>query len=391
MVEREGCDCNPCPAKINRRFDSSEPKLLTSIDEIERFDMEYWEVTKGLPFRTGSVLRVPSASYHRWGIGITDENRCEISQLADWFREKDYVEREHNQEIEKIEKSSHSASIRGRMAKFIGDMTKEILRSVDDGKRELRICNLGASTGQVAIAVAAAMSRDSRTSDTLRRTTFHLVDYSGRKLDIARKGLDMYKPGQIRQHPMRDNEFFVENALKFDAVVCLGHLHKKPFLDILSRVHSALVDKGVIVSGDWHSSLCDEPFFMYQMLEMMGTERRRLDIFRELFGTLLSPTTVRGLCDEERTAVREHQLMWLKLITDSRDRLVKMPTQPRFYIGGAFRTTETTMQEFKDHGFEVDYQAIRKAFPNMNTHAVPKPMIRGTDRATVMIGLRRDR
>ncbi len=391
MEEREGCDCSPCPVKIHKRFDSSEPALLTSIDDIERFDMEYWEVTKGLPFRTGSILRVPSASYRRWGIEITDENRKELSQLADWFREKDYVEREQNREIEKIEKSSHSVSIRARMAKFIGDMTKEILRSVDDGKQEIRICNLGASTGQVAVAVAAALNRDSRTSEMLERTTFHLVDYSGRKLDIAKKNLEMYRPGQIRQHAVRDNEFFNESALEFDAVVCLGHLHKKPFLDVLSKIHKALVQKGVVVSGDWHSSLCDEPFFMYQMLEMMGTERRRLDMFRELMGSLLSPSKVAGLCDEEKAAVREHQLMWLKLINESRDRLAKMPTEPRFYIGGAFRTTKTTLREFEEHGFDVDYGAIRKAFPNINTHAVPKPMIRGTDRATVMIGLKRNR
>jgi SAM-dependent methyltransferase len=391
MDEREGCECSPCPAKINRRFESSEPKLLTSIDDIERFDMEYWEITKGLPFRTGSILRAPSTAYPRWGIQITDENRSELSRMADWFREKDVVEREQNQELEKIEKSSQSTSIRARMAKMIGDMTKEVLRSVDEGKREIRICNLGASTGQVAVAVAAALSRDSRTAGILERATFHLVDYSGRKLDIAKKGLEMYKPGQIRQHPMRDSEFFNESSLEFDAVVCLGHLHKKPFLNVLTKIHKSLVEKGVLVSGDWHSSLCDEPSFMYRLLEMMGTEKRRLDIFRELMGSLLNPTAASGLCDEEKEAVRQHQLMWIRLITESRDRLAKMPRDPRLYIGGAFRTTKTTMREFKEHGFEVDYGAIRKAFPKMNTHAVPKPMIRGTDRATVMIGLRRHR
>lgn len=391
MDEREGCECAPCPAKINKRFETSEPRLLTSIEDIERFDMEYWEVTKGLPFRTGSILRAPSSAYGNWGILVTDENRGKLSQMADFFREKDIVERESNQEIEKIEKSSQSASIRGRMAKMIGDMTKEVLRSVDNGRREFRVCNLGASTGQVAIAVAAALNRDSRTADILPRTTFYLVDYSGRKLDMARKGLEMYKPGQIRTEPKRDNEFFGETGLEFDAVVCLGHLHKKPFLDVLANIHSSLVEKGVLVSGDWHSSLCDEPYFMYRLLDMMGTERRRLDMFRELMGTLLKPATASGLCEEEKVAVRQHQEMWVQLITDSRERLAKMSRDPRLYLGGAFRTTKTTMREFREHGFEVDYGAIRKAFPNMNTHAVPKPMIKGTDRATVMIGLKRSR
>ena len=391
MDEREGCECSPCPAKIGKRFEISEPKLLTSIDEIEQFDREYWEVTKGLPFRTGSILRAPSSAYRHWGIQITEDNRRELSEMADWYREKDATEREANQEIEKIEKSSQSTSIRARMAKMAGDMTKEVLRSVDDGKREIRICNLGASTGQVAVAVAAALNRDSRTAGILERTTFHLVDYSGRKLALAKKGLEMYKPGHIRQHPIRDNEFFDETRYEFDAVVCLGHLHKKPFLDILTKIHSSLVDKGVLVSGDWHSSLCDEPSFMYQLLEMMGLEKRRLDTFRELMGSLLRPTTSSTLCEEEKAAVREHQLMWLRLMSNSRDRLAKMPREPRFYIGGAFRTTKTTMRELEKHGFEVDYGMIRKAFPNMNTHAVPKPMIRGTDRATVMIGLRRKR
>ena len=114
-------------------------------------------------------------------------------------------------------------------------------------------------------------------------------------------------------------------------------------------------------------------------------------MFRELMGTLLRPRTLSGLCEEEREAVKQHQQMWLRLMDNSRERMVKMPKDPRFYIGGAFRTTKTTMREFKEHGFDVDYQQIRKAFPQINTHAVPKPMIRGTDRATVMIGLRRKR
>lgn len=391
MVERDGCKHTSCRVNINRRFNSSAPKLLTSVDEIDRFDKEYWEVTKGLPFRTGSLLRAPSASYERWGMQVTDENREDLARMADWFREKDACERESNHEIEKIEKSSISASIRGRMASLIGDMTKEVLAAVDDGKREIKICNLGASTGQTAVAVAAALYNDSRTSNMLRRTSFHLVDYSARKLDIAKKNLEMFMPGSIRLHPVRDNDFFEETLPRFDAVVSLGHFHKKPFLDVLGSIHQSLSEKGVLVSGDWHSSLCDEPFFMFRLLEMIGLERWRLDMFRDLMGSLLIPTTCYNLCEEEKDAVKQHQDMWLKLINNSRDRVVKMPNQPRFYIGGAFRTTKATMREFEAHGFDVDYGAIRKAFPHINIHPVPKPMIRRTDRATVMIGLRRTR
>ena len=64
-------------------------KLISSIDELDAFDKRLTEITKNLVIRTGSIFKVPSSAYHRWGIEITDENREWLKKQSGKFYEKD--------------------------------------------------------------------------------------------------------------------------------------------------------------------------------------------------------------------------------------------------------------------------------------------------------------
>jgi SAM-dependent methyltransferase len=381
-------DTTPCSSRISMRFMTDAPTLLTGMEDIKQFDSEFWECTKGLYVRTGSILRVPSSAYPKWGIRVTSENKAKLAAQAEWFRRKDYAEREDIPEVDKIEKSKHSASTRGTMAVTIGAMTKEALREASGPV--LRVCNIAANTGEAAVALASAIHMDPTTREILERTFFHLVDYSAKKLEIAKRNLERYVPAQrIELHPQGDCQFFDDNTRTFNAVFCLGHFHKKPFLDVLAQIHRSLVDGGVLVSGDWHSSICDQPHTMYQTLRMMGVDKRRLGMFENLMGNLMKPRED-WLSDEEREAVRQHQQMWIDLVAQSGSRIAEIKGQPRFYIGGAFRTTKRTMWEIERRGFVVSTDEIRRIFPRMQMHS-PRRMVRGADSATVMMGVKRAR
>jgi len=368
---------------------SSEFELNSSIDDIRAFDQEFWEVTKGLPIRTGSVVRVPSSYYHRWGIRITDENRQELVEMADSVREKDRMEREDNQELQWMGKTELSNAIRSRMAGHIGYLVREIVKEVDDGERTFRICDLAAGNGLAAVSIASSITMDDETAGTIGRMTFDLIDYSGARLDSARKNLERFKPGDIRQHVSNDRLFLEETGVKFDFVTSLCHFHKKPFTRYLKAIHNVLRDDGALVSGDWHSSMCTHPLYVYQLFERMNFESKRLDRFRALFGSLLSPISEREVLQEEIQAMRDHADHWVEVWRRLPELLQRSPREPRLYVLGAFDTSRERVKKFEENGFTVDAEKIRTAFPKARIQKPITRMLSGSDHAAVMLCIKK--
>lgn len=364
---------------------NSEFRLRSTMEEIENLDKEFWEVTKGLPVRTGSILRVPSSSYGKWGIEITPDNMDALERIVDSVRQKDKAEREQNEEISRMGKTELSKTTKNRMARMMGHIVKEVLRVTDDGRREIRICDLAAGNGLTSAAVLNAMIMDPETAGLVGRTSFYLIDYSGARLDSARKNLGQFKPGDISVYPTNDERFLSETGVKFDVVTSLCHFHKKPFMGHLQRIKEVLAENGALISGDWHSSLCNRPHHIYQLFEEMGIEKRRLDMFRKLFGSLLAPESEREVRSEEVQAIRDHKSHWLEVWRRLPEQLRKSPKEPRLYVLGAFETSRARAKKLEDNGFTLDDDKLRTAFPGAKLQKYPFRMLSRSDHAAVIL------
>lgn len=362
--------------------------LLTSIGDIESFDDALCDVTKGLPIRTGSVTRVASSDYHRWGIGLTEDNAWALKDLVEWYRLKDMREMERYPEKEFVQATSFVSGLRSSMARVMAFIIKEMMLSIDDGKREFAVCDLAAGRGKASTAIAAALRSDEVSMKILERTVFHLVDFSAAKLAQAQAGLEIYSPKAIKTHARSDDEFFGETGERFDLVVSLAHLHKKSFPEIYSSISNALLENGALVSGDWHSSMCQHPIFIYQLLERMNIEARRLDMFRSLMCEFLSPDSSPALSVEEIRAISDHQEYWTDVYLDILQSSSRGPRDVRFYILGAFDTTKSRVEKMEAAGLETDNGRIRAAFPEAKLPVLPKGLINGADRASITVGIR---
>ena len=381
-------DATDSDKPIVKRYPSNH--VFTSVEDICEFDKEVWEVTKGLPIRTGSILRVPSESYSQWRMGLTEENREKLAEMADEFRKKDYKERERNPNIENVQKTSESISMRDSMARVIGHIVKEVMGALDKSKREFSICELATGRGHASSAIAAALWGDSKTSTLLKRTSFYLVDYSGKKLEDVRGQLETYSPKHIHLDFSNDDDFLKGTRERFDIVVSLCHFHKKPFLqDTLKGIHDILTDKGVLVSGDWHSRLCNHPSDIYHLLEMMGAEAARLNLFRDLFGRFLEPSSYPDLEPGEIMAVTDHQEHWVDVHYDILQSRSTMVEGTRMYVLGAFDTTRKRIEKLEKADLITDPEKIRRAFPKASLTDNPMRMVKASDRASVIMAMKK--
>lgn len=367
---------------------------VSDMADIKRFNERFWEITKGLPVFTGSLVRISSEFYENWGIHLTDENRSALKELADHFYTKDLDERSYFRQNKEFESGGNEEDVEDSMAWLIGENVREILRSMDDGKRRFNIVDLGSNDGRASEQVASALQGDSQTAGLLKRVTFHLVDFLGRRLDAAREQLLLYDVDSKRysQHVPDFLSDRISLGQEFDVVVSLSHFHKLPFPGYLKDVHKVLADNGAMVVGDWHSPLCSHPYYIYRFFQRSGVPSKRLELFRRLYGDRLTDPDLSKdqqdrLTPEEKMAMDEQEDFWAtKCSTIEQRKLVAL--KPRLYLLGAYDTSRGRIAKLEDAGFTTDLDAIRKAFQRSRFTRLPKRMT-GSDSAVVMVAIKR--
>jgi len=205
---------------------------FTKFEDICEFDEAFWEVTKELPIRTGSILRLSSEAYSRWRVKVTEENKEQLVERYDEFRLKDYRERDNNREIKNVEKTPFSRTMRNSMVRIMGHLAKEIMLSRDDGEMEHTVCDLACGLGQSVSALASALYAEEETRGLLERTRFYLVDYSAAKLDKVRETLLKYNAAEVELRAVKDTRFLDNTSKEFDIIMSLCHFHKKPLFPL---------------------------------------------------------------------------------------------------------------------------------------------------------------
>jgi len=364
--------------------------LLSSVEEIKEFDKEFWEVTKGLPIRSGSLLKVPSSSYHRFGIKLTPENRPDLISASERFYRRDIeenLEREMLHQTEETEETKQKREVERKMSWVIGDSVRETMHSLDDGTRKFRIVEIGMR--EISSAIAGELYMHQETRALLDRVEFHLVDWSPTALLEARTMLHRLYGLDAQNHDFLDfGDFLLKSAdREFDFIVSVGSFHHKSTPDFLLEIKRCLKDDGILLSGEWYSALWHHPYTLYKLLEVMGTDERRLSMFASLFGELLSPSPGWVARQEEVKAISEHTDYWLKI--QSELNAMGSSGRPRLYMLKANLTSREYSENLRSAGFETDLEKIKTAFPKATISDLPRSMLKGSDFAVVTAAIKR--
>ncbi len=360
---------------------------VSSIEDIQRLDQEFWEVTKGLTVRTGSVLRVPSSHYKDWGIKITDENRDELKKISQGYRKKDAREKEDDGKIERIERTATNLQHKERMTIDIAKGVVEAMRSMMDHE-EINIAVIPSSRGSLADMIYYGMLTDDELKTRMDRVKLHLVDLSQKKLaDTPAKMLDSV---DTRTYPI-DDEMFLKFAgkEKFDIVASLCHFSKKSFkTEYFELLSGSIRSGGALVSGDWHSIFANRPLYTFELLQAMNVDRKRLEKMRDIFGKLLGLNTQTSLMIDEMNSLAHHGAHWIEVWRKMPEIEARSARPPRVYFLGAYDTSRERRAALTQCGFSLDADDIRRAFPRSMINPTRK-MMRDVDRAAVHFALKK--
>lgn len=376
--------------------ESCRPAPLTSIQDIIAFEAALKEITHHFPkpIRIGSPLRAWEGAWHRWGIAATGENREELIRRANECYEKDDMEcRPDTHERDSLREYKRRIA-QGKVQQLqahLANIVKEAMRVLDDGMRNFNILDIASGIGRDSAAIVTALRGDQRTEGLLRRTAFHLVDYSDR-LALAEKNLRELEVSTI-PHAMSDErflrEFAPEKSGTFDFVVMSSHLHKKPALSsYLGSVRKILGEGGLFISADWHSLMPQSPADVYDILQDLGVGRNGLNEFRRLLGPLMIQTMQETTSAEELRALQDHHSHWKKIMGEVGDRRYGAALKVR--IISAFTTTQQLRGELSHAGFETNRDRIRGAFPGATLpERLPLQVKAHVDTAAVTVALKR--
>jgi len=364
-------------------------KLITDINEIRDFIEKFLEITSGTLIVPGSPLRVSSAAYHRWGIGITSENLEQLKEMAEDAYLNQVPVGEERSDVERTIRPKLREWVEPRMARYMGDTVKEMLKSIGLSGDKISICEVPARDAEVSCAAAMAITFDSETAGMMQRTEFHMVDISKDSLQDTQRNMAMSGASHVL-HQELDRVFLAGVAPgSIDILISLSHFHHKPFTDHLAQIHRALKDNGVLLVGDRHSAIWDHPVNAYRILQRMGAEDNTLGAFRRHFGFNgnISGDPNVTLTSEECNAIARHLQYWEEIGDAVRQLYGSKKRRVRFLE--ANDTSEARRQKLECAGFTTDPDMIRKAFPRSKLSELPKKILADSDFAVVMAAVKK--
>ncbi len=357
-------------------------ELLTSIDDIIKFDEKFKKITEGLIIRTGSLFLLPSNAWSGWGIGITDENREALKQIAQEERENETNKREECPEIEAFIKPQMRERLEPRMARYMAECVKEVAKLIFQTREDIVICDLPARDGLLSNTIALQLD-----ADLNQKMRYHLVDRSEETLNLAKTDL-VRRGGNVTEHAMSDTDFLKQCPDNFfDIFVSLSHLHHISFLDdYLPEVRRVLKDDGVLLIGDRHSAMFDHPLHTEALLKMIGAEERTIRSFRKHFGERrMAPDPFVQITEEECTAISDHKDYWKQIVEILRSKYD--PSMPKVAFFEANETSAARRMKLEKAGFDLEPDDKGKAF----LRSMPKRVVRGSDFAVVMGAVKKAR
>ncbi len=238
------------------------------------------------PIGLGSPLRVPSHAWRNWGISWETE--------AEYARLITLGEEEYRKEWKTTTEHSHHDIARAANLAGLGDANSRlnaacaglVAKEVQAQKRELRILDVGAGTGNTSLAVFAATSH-------LHHPQVTLLDYAKSALDQASESLTA--SGLV---PNRDFSVCLGQDMQaetlfgkdcFDIVIAVAALHHHSDILVgLGPIAAALKPGGLVIVGDWHNTMWENPARVHALLRQLGDwPQKNQDI--EQFGATLHP------------------------------------------------------------------------------------------------------
>ncbi len=242
------------------------------------------EVFRGLRMAPGSVCMIACQYLKNWGIAVTEDNRDKIERISlegyrgQWKSASTLTHQMINYASSKAGITYNNNQLNQMLASMALSAIEEMVR--DGNGRKIRILDIGAGDGKTTIAILDQMKSMGQES-LAERCKFILLDPSPYALASAHTAIG--ERGTILPIGGTLDDYLEEDPRPLDMVISNAVFHHFSFPTFLGRIHEKLAQDGVMVIGDWHTTIWSQPAFMVPILRMLGAEESKIRRFEMEF------------------------------------------------------------------------------------------------------------
>ncbi len=362
-------------------------EMRETFEAVEELDDTIGGIFKGLRMVPGSVCRIAGQYLRNWGVAVNEETKAAIerrsleSYLDEWKRSGPRFHQAINTATTRAGIGFNNRNLNETVAGKAVDVIEGTFRGAQK-PGTYRILDIGAGDGATSLAVLNAMKAVGTDRRIVSNLCFDLLDVSEDALSEAKK--------KIEQRAMVGGTFAttLQNYLErvpdgfYDMAVSTAVLHHMTFPDYLSQLNRKLAPDGVMIVGDWHTTIWSHPAFMVPILNALGANYGRVRGFEMLFNIRKGDygRLFNALPEEERESNR--------LMLAFEQRLAEELSGPSgrslLCILESHESLAERIAQYRENGFEVDIDELRakhRGFARMSRNI---NRLRNVDLATVV-------
>lgn len=304
-----------------------------------------------MPMSMGSPARTPEYARSVWGLPSSiDEERVVALYSDEW-------EGGNQGQLALVSEAAKKAGF-GDNPALLRQKTAEVIKAVVEeypgSKDELLILDVGAGPGLSALAIWQELPAAFQS-----KARFFLLDPSKASLEAAKKVME---DNRIKYEVICNADIYAGRYVKEESVdilvgVASVHHHSSiPF----SLYYRLLKPGGIIVLADWHNSIWESPFRVYQFLQAFNWPEKELGLknWRESYpySNVAVPEP-----DEpaDRQANKDIINFWLGYFQIVKESTVNLGPNSIWPLEG-HRPVERYIEEMREAGFAVDSSDIGK-------------------------------
>ena len=339
---------------------------VKTIDDITTLDAMAQEATSKLIYPMGSLLKISGHYLSNFCIEIPVGIKPGIEKLSlqKYF---DGWKRAGKLTMDAIKTATREAGFpldNSNLNEHVGKMTVEVLRAMaeHDKTKTFTIVDIGAGEGETTRAVFDAILH-LEAFELAERCEFILIEPSKTNLMAASDTLEEHGVHAVHPIPFsiigKTNHDFL-GRLKdgsVDMAISSAVFHHMIFPSYLSVINECLVEGGVLVVGDWYTSVFNHPALVAEILEELDIERDQLKRFQSIFD--VSPGEAKDLSSKLNADERYTNKRMRKYIVAIGQKFLKIPPEQRDEFLEGHTSYHERKQDLDRSGFLTDFKDLK--------------------------------
>ncbi len=357
----------------------SEPiRLKKNIGELEQIDLFLKTICDDLAMTPGSIFRIAGQHLANWGIEVNktkNEKWIEERSKRAYYEEWEGGTGDANAAIEKaIEKAGleyGNKDLNSVLADTVVRILSDVSGVIQDRTRDFAIIDIGAGTGDTTVAILDAMQSSSVTEALASKCHFYVLEPSFKRLNEVFERLE--------EHPLKPRKTLISSNLEeylrtvkresFNMVVSNAVFHHMGFLTHLRLLREGLAKNGIMVIGDWYTTVWQHPAYLAPILRTLGARDMDVRRFENFFNVKKGDLE---LVEEKLTPRQlEANRQMLAYVIALAEELRNVGTKSQLRFFEAHESLENRLGKMRAAGFETDMEQLRanySGFVNMKSN-----------------------